>query len=1157
MASFSINKTDITYAGGRTGYETVHITNAPSGGIRIVDNGFGIYFRVNTITANQSYEIQTKGTNTSGNTRISSVRFVNNNDDNDYVDVTVTQYSVSTIAIYGEDIFSAGGTSYDLTVPYSIGSTLVLLDVVNPEDPMAVSITGGSWLSDNSGGHIDTSTTTGFKYGYISYSDNTGTSSRTGTVTYTNGSNTATLLVTQNAVSPGQMAVSPSSLSFPKTGGSNAFVLAYGGQYSFDNSEVSTWASMIMTNVSEGLATGVAVIPESNPSGSLRTGNVYFSDTTGGMATLALYQAPQYDGMSLNPSSLTFPAAGGSGTTLLTYDSNREPLWDENPSWISSSYSQITSNSREYTITAASNSSSSARSVNIGVGDRVISLFLNVTQEGVGASLTISPTQQTVDSSSGTFTISVSYSGLYSVNYVSNVGWITFVSVSGDDYIFSYSANNTTSDRTGTITFYSGTKQAVFTLNQEGQAAPYISVTPSSSNVDYTAGSTRVSLSSENVSSVAVSTSYDWISCYPEGSSRVYYTVAYSANTSSSPRTGTVNFTGTGSTTVSTAYTLNQQGAPSPIMGITPTSDNVTSAAGEVSVALRTQNIDTVGCSVLDSWIHNNGESGGTYTFGYDANTGLSSRTGTVRFTGTGPGGTITKDYTLTQEGTAPIPILVINPTNETINKNRRLVRVTVVTNQDNVTYSILDSTWLTYSSMPTPKTYAFICSENTGSSSRTNTVTFSAGGLTATYTLIQEGTTPVVRRDRMKAVPDNLRFYSEGDTVTVNFINKPSNMSNSIIYTDGSGWLTVTDQTVVCGANSGTARKAVIRFYDLEDITNYADIPVIQGSSTYWESIWVDDIFIPSETEDYHYAIYISNPHFNGYFEGLTPIPQEGININRLVDDYIYSELVQTEINNWESMYKGFCIATLYDITQGTQELETTHYLWNDWSGREKRYDYTRSLNDPINGKGCKGMIIPFCVYKDTNDSKVFSIVQIDKDGVSTRLDLADPLEPFNMMTDTYYDISKVSYLLDDEVLYSYDMNHCGQGALIYRNRFGGWDSFLLEGNIKKTDNYGKLNYRTKDILHHNEKRTDSVDIDCTYEAYTGWLSDEEAERLTYHLASSPKVYFQDLNHPDEEIIPVRMTLANAEYKKFRNRKTLVNYTITFEKGYTEKVKD
>lgn len=1145
MASFSIDKTDINFAGGRTGYETVNITNAPSEGITIIGN-FDTLYRVVTVTQNQSYEIHTKGTNTSDSTTITPIRFVNSDDINDYIDVTVTQYNAADIHLYGEDIIHYQQNNWYLMIPCFSGSTPVYLDSADSMDSMIVNVTD-SWLSSDNSYY----TTTGFKCVNIGYSENTGLY-RTGTVTFTNGSNTATLSVRQRAQ---EMSVSPTSLSFPKTGGSDTFTLRYEtpSGYSVYN-RASAWASISMTDVSEGLATGVVTVA-SNPSISTRTGEVRFMGANTGARVLTLYQEGQDYEITLNPSSLLFPAEGGSRTTDVTYYGILS--WDSFPSWLSASYSQITSSSREYTITAASNTSTSARSVNLGVSDGYDSKTLVVTQNGVDPSLTISPTQQTVDSSSGTFTVSVSSVGLGSVNYVSNVGWITFVSVSGNDYTFSYSANNTTSDRTGTITFYSGTKQAVFTLNQEGQAAPYIAVTPSSSNVDYTAGSTRVSLSSENVSAVTVSTSYNWISCYPEGSSRVYYTVAYSANTSSSPRTGTVNFTGTGSATISTAYTLNQQGAPAPIMGITPSSDNVTSAAGEVSVALRTQNIDTVGCSVLDSWIHNNGESGGTYTFGYDANTGLSSRTGTVRFTGTGPGGTINKDYTLIQEGTAPIPTLVISPTNETINNNSRMVRVTVVTNQDNVTYNISDSSWLHFSSIIPPNNYSFICDANTGTSSRTNVVTFSAGGLTATYTLIQEGTSPVVRRDRMKSVTDNLRFYSEGDTVTVNFINKPSNMSNSVIYTDGSGWLTVTDQTVVCSANTGIARKAVIRFYDLEDITNYADIPVIQGSSTYWESIWVDDIFTPSETEDYHYSIYISNPHFNGYFEGLTPIPQEGININRLVDDYIYSELIQTEINNWESMYKGYCIATLYDITQDTQELETTHYLWNDWSGKEKRYDYTRSLNDPINGKGCKGMIIPFCVYKDTNDSKVFSIVQIDEDGDSTRLDLTDPLEPFNMMTDTYYDISKVSYLLDDEVLFSYDMNHCGGGAFIYRNRFGGWDSFLIEGNISRTDNYGKLNYRTKDILHHNEKRTDSVDIDCTYEAYTGWLTDEEAERLTFHLASSPKVYFQDLNHPDEEIIPVRMTLANAEYKKFRNGKTLVNYTITFEKGYTEKVKD
>ena len=96
------------------------------------------------------------------------------------------------------------------------------------------------------------------------------------------------------------------------------------------------------------------------------------------------------------------------------------------------------------------------------------------------------------------------------------------------------------------------------------------------------------------------------------------------------------------------------------------------------------------------------------------------------------------------------------------------------------------------------------------------------------------------------------------------------------------------------------------------------------------------------------------------------------------------------------------------------------------------------------------------------------------------------------------------------------------------------------------------------------NEKRTSDVDINATYEAYTGWLTDDEAQRLAFHLLSSPTVYFQDFTKTDNEydtdpllsFVPVRITASSAEYKKFRNGKRLVNYLITFEKSNTEKVK-
>lgn len=1068
MASFRIDKTNIKFAGGRTGSEVISITNAPSGGISITNSGFGTYFRVVTQTQNQSYRIETKSTNTSGNTRGAYIRFVNNDDSNDYVDVVVQQYSVSTISLYVGNKTMSDAANQTYSTDFGGGRFLIYLDYLNSDvENLVVNFTE-DWLSYDGVLYQDTG---GFKLIAIDFSENTGTSNRIGTVNFTNGSNTVTFSILQYGQDNSYLTISPtSSIENGEIVSRISIELSTNISNITYNISDTSWIEYLDYNSSQNIYR-FTVYP--NSGSSSRTGTITFSggglsqdyivtQLASGQGYLNIYPEPRSGSLQQENTSIGYPG----GTFDVIVDTNLAPV---TYSIIDNHIQFVSKIGNVYTFRCGSNTSA----INVGNYDIVfyaggLSETFTILQYNTSDSyINITPEYDIVGSSAGTVSITTSGTA-QNINVYANQNWINTIG-SSNPYTISYDANTTSSKRYGRIGFRcetaDGTFRRIYTLVQEGQDTSYLTINPSSSYVDYMSGSTRVAVSSDDLLSVSVSTSYDWISCYPEGSSREYYTVAYSTNTSSSQRSGVVNFMLPGVTTAAYAlYQGGQGGGPSPVIGITPSSDTVTSAAGSVSVNLRTQNVDTVRCSVLDSWIHKISESiGGTYVFSYSTNTSSSSRTGTVRFTATGPGGTTSRDYTLTQAGTIP----------------------------------------------------------------------------------------------RIKSVIDNLRFYSEGGTITVNLINKPSNLNSSITYIDGTGWLTVTDQTVVCSVNTGIARNAVIRFYDTDDNTNYVDIPVIQGGSTYYESVWVNNVFIPLETGNYHYSIQISNPNLNRYFEGLTPIPQEGININRLVDDYIYSELLsQTQSEDWASMSMGYCTAELYNITE-TQTLETTHYLWNDWSGKEKRYDYTRSLNDPINHKGCNGMIIPFCVYKDTNDNKSFSIIQEDNNGISARLDQSYPQGPFNMRTDSYYDISKVEYILDDELLYSYDMDHCGEGALIYRNRFGGWDSFLLEGNISKTDNYSKLNYRTKNILHQGEKKTDSVNIDCAYETYTGWLSDEESERLVYHLASSPKVYFQDLNHPDEEIIPVRLTITNTEYKRFRNGKRLVNYTITFEKSYTEKVKD
>ena len=104
MASFSVDITEIVFAGGRTGYKDVTISNAPKNGIGISNTGYGTHFKVEVQTANIKYKISTKAANTSDKSYNSKIRFYNKADSNDYVEIQITQYSVTTIKTYTEPV---------------------------------------------------------------------------------------------------------------------------------------------------------------------------------------------------------------------------------------------------------------------------------------------------------------------------------------------------------------------------------------------------------------------------------------------------------------------------------------------------------------------------------------------------------------------------------------------------------------------------------------------------------------------------------------------------------------------------------------------------------------------------------------------------------------------------------------------------------------------------------------------------------------------------------------------------------------------------------------------------------------------------------------------------------------------------------------------
>lgn len=749
------------------------------------------------------------------------------------------------------------------------------------------------------------------------------------------------------------------------------------------------------------------------------------------------------------------------------------------------------------------------------------------------------------------------------------------------NYSVTVGNNNTGNDLDLLVSFNGGSANqyaylghTIVTQSAEDTPIPTLTVDPTS--LTYPASGGAIVLDVTYSGTLTTSEFPSWLTYETVNvdSTHRSYTITASKNSSTSSRSFNLELSN-GTDTVTVPVT--QAGAEAASLTISPTGASVGSGAGTTTVTVTSTGIDTVEYSIEEGWVSLKTQSSNVYTFSYTANTTSSQRSCIITFYGGG----LSKSFVINQAAGA----ISVSPTSSNVDNTSGTIQVTV-TGSSNITYSISGS-WLTYQSK-SGNVYTFAYTQNSTSSQRTATVTFSASGMKdGIFTLTQAGTSVYVPGS-LKVYPKKLRYYGEGGSIRVSFTNRPEGgIGYEIIYTDGSDWLSVTDlgpdKYVTATKNSGIRRRASIKFYDVNDSKKYVVVPVIQGNIDGYDSIWMDDLYYPERRDDngnYYYRL-VNQKNNAEYFEGVSTKPTNfggeigGIDIPRLIDGHLYSLLLSGSSSDWSDMFESYITVDIYNMTENGYPgvVDATFKYYNDWSRFEKRYDYTRSLNDPINGKGCDNMIIPFCVYYD--DAATFSIVDTEKNGNVNTYTLSKPSTPFAMRTNSFYDTKKLEYKQDDEVIFSYDMDHCGPGAFIYRNRFGGWDSFLIEGNIIKTDNYTKLNWRRKGEYNQGysfntlkyiyEKVTDSVNIDTTYQAYTGWLSDEEAERLVFHLLSSPIVYFQNLHKENQvfdtdpllDLIPIRITTSSADYKKFRNGKKLINYLITFEKSNTEKVRD
>ena len=316
------------------------------------------------------------------------------------------------------------------------------------------------------------------------------------------------------------------------------------------------------------------------------------------------------------------------------------------------------------------------------------------------------------------------------------------------------------------------------------------------------------------------------------------------------------------------------------------------------------------------------------------------------------------------------------------------------------------------------------------------------------------------------------------------------------------------------CDRNTGTTSRTeyiYITGTDDWDNTVTATITVVQAAYKRFP-IW-KDVYYTGSTQTLDYYIVMDNDQTIYQGRAYVQPNQENvkINISKICQNYLNNDIEDgNEIINAIGVishnYNAVRTFSLYNAS-GNTLLDEYTYFYN-WSYKE--LDENLVLTTPING------------HSDSRMVKVGTEVVLDQNEYENAI-------KGNLYTNGY----------------------CGNYALYYLQRNGGWAAFLIEGNSKKTDTYEKYSYNQ--AFNNNtamfEKNTYHNQIVSSWELHTGWLNDEQSENLAFNLLSSNRVFLHDLKA--NKVIPVVLTNSEVEYKTFKNNGNhLINFTITAEES-------